>query len=330
MQKAWTNDAWADYLYLYSSGALLFGFALDVVFGDPHGFPHIANGMGKLIGALDKRLRRTVPGGALLCCIVVLICTGVPLAMLLICYSFSPIAGFILESFLCWQLLAARQLKIESMKVYDSLVKNDIEDARKNVSMIVGRDTATLDSGGVSRATIESIAESASDGVAAPLFYVMLGGAALGCLYKAVNTMDSIIGYKNEKYIDIGRAAAKLDDALNYIPSRLCALLMISAAFLLRLDGKGAYRIWRRDRRNHASPNSAQTEAVCAGALGIRLAGPISYFGKMLDKPYIGDDKRGVLPDDIIETNRLMYCTSVLALLFSVFFRLGVSLLVAI
>ena len=153
------------------------------------------------------------------------------------------------------------------------------------------------------------------------MLYIMLGGAALGCLYKAVNTMDSMVGYKNDKYLYFGHAAAKTDDVLNYIPSRLCALLMIATAYFLRFDGKNAFGIWRRDRRKHVSPNSAQTEAVCAGALGIRLAGPISYFGKMRDKPYIGDNTRPIRADDIVGANRLMCAVSVLTLVIALLFR---------
>ena len=311
-------------ILIWSSAALLTGFALDMIFGDPYSFPHIVRWMGTLIAALDKRLRRTVSGGILLVCIVASVCAGVPFALLSLCYRIIPPAGYILESFLCWQLLAAKQLKIESMKVYDSLNKNDVESARKHVAMIVGRDTAALDAAGITRAAVETVAENASDGVSAPLIYIMLGGAALGCLYKAVNTMDSMVGYKNDKYINFGRASAKLDDVLNYIPSRVCALLMIAAAFLLRVDGKGAFRIWRRDRREHASPNSAQTEAVCAGALGIRLAGPVSYFGKTQNKPYIGDAARPIQADDIPRANRLMYGASALTLALAILYRLGV------
>ena len=317
-------------IIVWSSGALLTGFALDMIFGDPYSFPHIARWMGTLVAVLDKRLRRTVFGGVLLCCIIVITCAGVPFALLFVCYRFFPPVGYALESFLCWQLLAAKQLYIESIKVYKCLLKNDIEGARKNVSMIVGRDTAALGEGDITRAAVETVAENASDGVTAPLLFLALGGAALGCLYKAVNTMDSMVGYKNKKYINFGRAAAKLDDALNYIPSRLCALLMIAAAFLLCFDGKGAFCTWRRDRRKHTSPNSAQTEAVCAGALGIRLAGPISYFGEMRNKPYIGNDTRAVRAEDILSANRLMYVTGLLTLIIALIFRLGVLLVAAI
>ena len=321
----------------WSLAALLTGFVLDMLFGDPYNFPHIVRWMGSLIAALEKLLRRKLPktergektGGVLLVCAVPLLCAGVPFAAVVLCYRFFPPLGFVLESFLCYQLLAAKSLKVESMKVYHSLRDGDAEGARKNLSVIVGRDTSVLDEEGITRAAVETVAENASDGVTAPLLYIMLGGTALGCLYKAVNTMDSMVGYKNARYLHFGRAAAKADDVLNYIPSRFCALLMVAAAYLLRFDGKSAYRIWRRDRRKHASPNSAQTEAVCAGALDIRLAGPISYFGKLRNKPYIGDDTRPVRANDIVDANRLMYAASVLALILVILFRviwLGVML----
>jgi adenosylcobinamide-phosphate synthase len=313
----------------WSTAAMLAGFILDRIFGDPYSFPHIVRWMGSLIAALEKLLCRVFPkgpkgelaGGVVLVCLMVLICAGVPLAVLFFAYSFFTPLGFLLESFLCYQLLAAKSLKLESMKVFHSLKAGDVEGARYNVSMIVGRDTAKLDANGIARAAIETVAENASDGVAAPLLFIMLGGAPLGCLYKAVNTMDSMVGYKNDKYLYFGRAAAKLDDVLNFIPSRLCALLLILSAKILRLDSKNAVRIWKRDRRKHASPNSAQTESVCAGALNIRLAGPAVYHGKLLDKPYIGDGGRPVMPEDIPRTNRMMYAASFLLLLAALAFR---------
>jgi len=314
---------------LWSAAALLTGFILDSIFGDPHRFPHIVRFIGSLIAALEKLLRRIFPatpgferlGGVFLVCLVVLICTGIPLVVLFVCYRFLPPVGYVLESFLCYQLLGARSLKTESMKVFHSIMDGDLEGAKVDVSMIVGRDTQSLDSNGIIRATVETVAENASDGVAAPLLYIMLGGAPLGCLYKAVNTMDSMVGYKNDRYLNFGRAAAKTDDVLNYIPSRICALFMIVSAYLLRFDGKGAFATWRRDRRNHASPNSAQTEAACAGALGIRLAGPISYHGTMVDKPYIGDDTRPIRADDIKDANRLMYAASAFTLILALLVR---------
>ena len=206
------------------------------------------------------------------------------------------------------------------MRVYERLKQGDLTGARQAVSRIVGRDTEALTAEEVAKAAVETVAENFSDGVAAPLFYMLLGGAPLALAYKAVNTMDSMVGYKNERYLYFGRAAAKLDDAANWVPSRLAALCWIGSAFLTGQDGRGAWRIWRRDRRRHASPNSAQTESACAGALGVQLAGPASYFGKAVDKPAIGDPGRTVEPEDIARANRMLYAAGGLAL--------GVGLLV--
>ena len=180
--------------------------------------------------------------------------------------------------------------------------------------MIVGRDTERLTEEGIIRAAVETVAENASDGVIAPLCYIALGGPVLGFLYKGINTMDSMVGYHNEKYEYFGRAAARLDDAANFIPSRFSALLMVGAAFVLRMDWRNGWRIFLRDRRNHKSPNSAQTEAACAGILGVRLAGDAWYFGKLVKKPYIGDDSRPVEAEDIVRANRLMYAAEWLGL----------------
>jgi adenosylcobinamide-phosphate synthase len=235
-----------------------------------------------------------------------------PLAILFCVYRVHPVAGFIVESFLCYQIMAVRDLKVESMKVYNYLKRDDLAGARWAVSRIVGRDTENLDADGVARAAVETIGENTADGVIAPLFYLALGGAVLGCFYKAVNTMDSMVGYKNEKYLRFGRTAARLDDVLNFLPSRLCALLLIAASALLRLDAANAARIWRRDRRNHESPNSAQSEAACAGALRIRLGGPAFYEGRLEEKPYIGDALRPIEAEDIARANRLLYVTAAL------------------
>jgi adenosylcobinamide-phosphate synthase len=232
-------------------------------------------------------------------------------------YYLHPILGCVTETILTYQILAAKCLCVESMKVYKALKTGPIENARKAVSMIVGRDTDQLDEAGVTRAAVETVAENTSDGVIAPMLYLAIGGPILGMLYKAINTMDSMIGYKNERYLDFGRAAAKLDDVVNFLPSRISAWLMIFACpFLgdhfIASEGK---RIYLRDRRKHASPNSAQTESVCAGALGIQLAGDASYFGKLVHKPTIGDGRRKVNPEDIRLTNRLMYGATILCLL---------------
>ena len=300
------------------AAAALAGFLLDFLFGDPHSMPHPVRALGSLIGWMEGWLRRIFPegkrgeliGGSILAGGVT---GGVSLTLLRAArFLFGPGGEFLCGAVMCYYLLAARSLRDESMKVCDSLRKGDIQEARRNVSMIVGRDTAGLDGEGIAKAAVETVAENTSDGVIAPLFYLFLGGPVLGWMYKAVNTMDSMVGYRNERYLYFGRAAARLDDLANLIPARLSALLMIGASFLLGMDGKGAERIWLRDRRNHKSPNSAQTEAVCAGALGVRLAGPAWYFGRRFEKPFIGDEKRKVEWEDIKRANRLMYGTAVM------------------
>lgn len=299
---------------------LLAGAMLDCLLGDPYSLPHPIRLIGRLISALEKWVRKRfenhlAAGGAVLAVLVLLASTAVPLGLLLLCYRMNAWLGAAVESVLYYYMLAARCLRDESMKVYRAFLENDTEKARRAVSMIVGRDTKPLDKNGIIRAAVETVAENTSDGVTAPMLYMGLGGAALGFFYKAANTMDSMIGYTSEKYIQIGRFAARLDDVLNYVPSRLTALLMILSAGIMQMDMKNAWKIWRRDRRNHASPNSAQTEAVCAGALDVRLAGDAYYFGELHRKPFIGDDIREIENEDIRRANRLMYCTSALMLI---------------
>lgn len=304
---------------------LVLGFFLDSIIGDPYTLPHPIRAIGKLISHLEKKVRGRFEnlrkGGILLALAVLIISTGVPVGILLLSYKIHTVLGVLVESVMTFYMLAARCLYDESMKVCRAAEKGDTESARQAVSMIVGRDTSVLDESGIIRAAVETVAENTSDGVTAPIFYMAIGGAAGGFFYKAANTMDSMIGYKNEKYADLGQFAAKLDDLLNLLPSRLTALLMIASAAILRYDAKKAYCIWRRDRRKHASPNSAQTEAVCAGALHIRLAGDAVYFGKLHKKPYIGDDDRPIEPSDIRRANKLMYCASLLMLILAVMVR---------
>ena len=301
----------------YHLAAILAGYLLDLCLGDPHSMPHPVRAIGNLIVWLEKYLRpagkkhATERGerraGVLFVCLVLLVTGSVAGAILWI----SRLGGIwiqtVVEAVMTYYLLAARSLRDESMAVCRKLEAGEIEEARYAVSMIVGRDTKPLSEAGIARAAVETVAENASDGVIAPLFYLAIGGPLLGWLYKAVNTMDSMVGYKNDRYLHFGRAAAKVDDLVNLIPSRLAALLLIVSAYLLRYDGKNAYRIWRRDRRNHKSPNSAQTESACAGALGLRLAGDAWYFGKLVPKPYIGDEIHPIEPQDIRRVNRLMY-----------------------
>ena len=276
--------------------ACIAGFLLDFLFGDPVWLYHPVRVIGNFISFGEKTLRRLfpkTPGGELAAGTVLWFLTAglsflIPSAVLLGAQMIHPALRFWVESFWCYQILAARCLVKESGKVYDRLKENNLPGARKAVSMIVGRDTENLTYEGVTKAAVETVAENTSDGVTAPLLFLLLGGAPLGFLYKAVNTMDSMLGYKNEKYLYFGRFPAGMDDVFNFIPSRITALLMITAAFLTGMDGKNAWRIYLRDRRKHASPNAAQTEAVCAGALRIRLAGDAVYFGKLYKKEYLG------------------------------------------
>jgi adenosylcobinamide-phosphate synthase len=307
----------------YSIAAFAAGYILDLIFGDPYWLPHPIRFIGSLISKTEKVVRKYVKntpnslifGGAILVILVLIISTAIPFLILYFLYRYLPWIGFLAESIMCYQILATKCLKVESMRVYHSLKNKNLPEARYNVSMIVGRDTDKLDEAGVARAAVETVAENTSDGVIAPMIYLAIGGPVLGFFYKAVNTMDSMIGYKNDAYLYFGRFAAKLDDAVNYIPARLAALLMILSCPFAGLDKKGAAKIYKRDKRNHASPNSAQTEAVCAGALGLKLAGDAYYFGKLHKKPTIGDETRQVEAEDIKRVNRLLYAVSFFAVI---------------
>jgi adenosylcobinamide-phosphate synthase len=302
--------------------AILLGFLLDLLLGDPPSFPHLVRGMGFLISRGEKLLRKIFPAheqlaGTLLTVIVGLVTFSVSLGILLVFYRINIWAGLLAEAILSWQVQAARCMQIEAMKVYAAAASGDLPRARKAVSMIVGRDTANLSMVQVIKAAVETVAENLSDGVIAPLFFTALGGPALGMLYKAVNTMDSMIGYDNERYLFFGRSAAKLDDAANWIPARLSGRLLIGAAAILGFDHKNAARVYRRDRDKHASPNSGHPEAACAGALGLALAGNAWYGGKLLEKPLIGDALREPVPNDIPASIKLMYGAELLFLPFA-------------
>lgn len=301
--------------------AFFSGFLLDLLLGDPYWLPHPIRLIGSLISGLEKKLRNgkaernsrnELKDGALLVFSVLTITVCVTAILIFAAYHIHPYLGVLTETIMTYQILATKCLKVESMKVCHCLQTEGLEAARKAVSMIVGRDTSVLDEEGVAKAAIETVAENTSDGVIAPMLYTALGGPIAGFFYKAVNTMDSMVGYKNEKYLYFGRAAARLDDLVNYIPSRISAWLMICAAFIggKSYSGRQAYKIYKRDNRKHASPNSAQTESVCAGALGIRLAGDACYFGKTVKKPFIGDACRSVEYEDIKRVNKLMYITA--------------------
>ena len=303
--------------------AIIAGFILDLIFGDPHWLPHPICLIGNLIGFIEGNLRpRLEPnknalllGGALMVVIVLVISFAVPMAILLAAAMVSPWLAFALETLMCYQIFATKCLRDESMKVYDALHNNDLADARVKLSWIVGRDTKNLDEEEITKGAVETVAENTADGIIAPMFYMFLGGVPLAFLYKGINTMDSMVGYKNDKFLYFGRCAAKLDDVANLIPARITGLVMIAAAFLLGLNGPGAWKVFWRDRYNHLSPNSAMTESVTAGALNIQLGGDHFYFGKLVHKDTIGDDIRPVCPEDIKKTNNLLYMTAVLCLL---------------
>ena len=315
--------------------ALILGFLIDLLLGDPRWLYHPVRIIGNGISLLEKILRRMfpkTPGGEKTAgfFLVLLICIGsggVPFLLLYLAYHIHTVLGIALETFMCYQMLAVKSLKAESMRVYEALKKPDLPGARTAVSMIVGRDTRSLSAAGVTKAAVETIAENTSDGIIAPLFYMAIGGPALMFLYKGINTMDSMVGYKNEKYLHFGRYAAKLDDIANYIPARISAWLMILASFFAGFDWKNAKKIFLRDRYNHASPNSAQTEAVMAGALDIQLAGNAFYFGKLYEKPTIGDAVREVETEDIKRANRLLYASAALGTLFFALIRIGIFML---
>lgn len=317
--------------------AILTGFILDLLWGDPPFLPHPVRLIGRAIAGGERGIRKIMPrtpryellGGGVLVLIVVGGTGALAWGIVSLAGRIHPAVQFAVESVMVYQVLAVKDLKEESMAVYRALKEkdikksgaqeagieeNDLSRARALLSRIVGRDTARLDAGGITRAAVETVAENTGDGVIAPLFFMALGGPVLGLAYKAVNTLDSMIGYKNERFLYFGRAAARLDDLTNYLPARAAAWLMIGAARLLALDSQGAKRIYKRDKSNHSSPNSAHTEAACAGALGVRLGGDASYFGKPVHKPTIGDPTREIEAEDIVRANRLLYMTAGLGL----------------
>jgi adenosylcobinamide-phosphate synthase len=299
---------------------ILLGFILDTIIGDPYKLPHPIRWIGSFISILEKLCRKIAKSntmlmilGAILVFIVIFVSGGITLLALKLA-SFNKYAYLIVSSVICYYMLAGKSLKTESMKVYKAFENNDTEGARKAVSMIVGRDTQSLTKEGIIKAAVETVAENSSDGVVAPLIYMLIFGPVGGVVYKAVNTMDSMIGYVEEKYFYIGKFAAKLDDVLNYIPARISGILVIISAFILRYNYKNAFRIFKRDRRKHASPNSAQTESAMAGALGVQLAGDATYFGVVHKKPYIGDKKREIENEDIKRANDIMYTMTIICL----------------
>lgn len=302
--------------------ALILGFLLDCLLGDPRTIPHPVVLMGKLISLLEKAFRQLFPktvlgenlAGLCIWLVTVAVSFCVPFGLLKLAGMVSPWLRVALQAVFCWQVLAANGLKKESMRVYTALKTGTIQDARQAVSMIVGRDTQELDADAVTRAAVETVAENCSDGVIAPMLYFAIGGGPLAFAYKAVNTMDSMLGYVEMPYKNVGLVPARLDDVFNFLPARISGIFMLLAGGILRLNFRNGWKIFKRDRYNHASPNSAQTESACAGLLGLRLAGDAWYHGVLHKKKYIGDPLRPITPEDIPLSNKLMYATAVLTL----------------
>lgn len=304
-------------------GALCVGFVLDLLWGDPRWLPHPVVLLGHLISGLEKLVRRVagadannlMAGGFFLVLVVCSVAFCVPYFLLAWLHRVAPWLAWCVEAFLCFQIFATRSLADAAREVYKSLTQSEnLDAAREKLSYIVGRDTRELSKTEIIKAAIETVAENTSDGVIAPLFYLLLGGVPLGMFYKAVNTMDSMLAYRTADYLYIGRCAAKLDDAANFLPARLSAFLLLLAVKLMNLNVAQAWQIFRRDRYNHLSPNSAQTESVVAGALQLQLGGGHYYFGEFVPKKTIGEAGREPEPRDILRTNQLLYTTAVAGL----------------
>jgi len=307
---------------------MIIGFLLDLLLGDPDSRWHPIAWIGRFIASCERFLRPRFPanpagertGGAVLALVVVLVSAALPTALLWLCARLSPLLAIGVNALLCWLLVAVKSLRVESLAVYARLEGSDLAAARRAVSRIVGRDTRDLTASQVASAAVETVAESTVDGIVSPLLYMALGFAPLGFFFKAASTMDSMIGYRNARYQYFGTVAARLDDALNFLPARLGGALMCLAAFLLGEDGRNAWRIFRRDRLAHASPNSAHAEAACAGALGLTLGGDASYFGVLHHKLTQGDGRRAEA-GDIRRANRLTLVTAILGLVFGLLLR---------
>ncbi len=293
-------------------------FAADLLFGDPRRLPHPVVGIGRLIAGLEHllydRIRPRRLGGVVLTALTLLICGALAWGLLAVTARLHPLLAAVTAVWLAWTCLAARELHRQSAAVVAALTKGDLDGARSALALIVGRDTAELDDQGVLRACLETVAENTSDGIVAPLLYLGLGGPVAGILYKAASTLDSMIGYRTERYRHFGWAAARLDDLLNWAPARLTALLIVGASLLLRYDARTAWRILRRDARRHASPNAGWPEAAVAGALGVQLGGAASYFGTRQSKPTFGDGGRSLTGDDYRRMILLMYAVTLLTL----------------
>jgi adenosylcobinamide-phosphate synthase len=296
---------------------IVIGFGMDLLFGDPYWLPHPIRFIGNGIKGVENILRKFIKGekeervgGIILTIVIVTLTYALTCFLLYMSGTIHPYLKIGLETFLIFQILATKSLDRESRKVYTQLKEGNLSEARKYLSYIVGRDTKDLDENEITRGTIETVAENISDGIIAPLIYTFIGGAPLGMAYKAINTLDSMVGYKNEKYLNFGRASARLDDFVNYIPARLTAFFIVAAAGFLGYNWKDGFRITKRDCRNHKSPNSGYPESAVAGVLGIQIGGTNTYFGEKIYKPTIGDPTRPLEKDDIKRTIGIMYAAA--------------------
>lgn len=301
--------------------SIYIGYTIDLIIGDPYSFPHPVIYIGKLIKSVENIIRKIFQdekylklAGFILWFITVGI-TYLITYLIIRISKFSNITFLIANSFIIYTTLATKCLKDEAVKIYNVLKSGDIQESRKQLSYIVGRDTSNLNEAEIIRATVETVAENTVDGIISPMFYAFIGGAPLAMAYKAVNTLDSMVGYKNDKYINLGFASAKIDDIANYIPARVCVIFMTLASFILRFDYKKCFKIAIRDRKNHKSPNCAYSEGAVAGSLGIQLGGTNVYFGKAVYKPTIGDKDREIEIEDIKKTNKIMYVSSISSLI---------------
>ena len=309
------------------------GYALDLIIGDPYSFPHPVRYIGKLISIVEKQIRKITSSdkglkiaGFFLWFIVVGATFGITTLVLQL-FKFNKLAYFIVNTILIYTTLATKCLKDESVKIYKVLKTGDLEKSRIQLSYIVGRDTKNLNEKEIVRATVETVAENTVDGIIAPLFYGFIGGAPLAMAYKAVNTLDSTVGYKNDKYYYLGFASAKIDDIANYIPARLGVILLPLGSLFTGFNFQDALKIGIRDRKNHKSPNCAFSEGAVAGALGIQLGGTNVYFGKEVYKPTIGDKTREIEIEDIVRTNKIMYSSSIISIIiFTVAYYLVIAL----
>lgn len=304
-------------LLKYHILALLAGYILDLIVGDPHEHFHPIRLIGNLISATEKKIYKDKKERGLLLVLIVLSVVFITVFFIIFtAYKINALVGIIVEAILSFYCLATKSLAVESGNVIKALNEEGIVAARKQLSMIVGRDTENLSEEEVIKAAVETVAENTADGVVSPMIYLCLGGPVLGFLYKAINTMDSMVGYKNDRYGNYGYYPARLDDISGYITSRISALLIVLSAYILPgFDGNSAFRIFKRDRYNHKSPNSAQSESAYAGAMGLKLAGGAFYFGKWVEKPYIGDEVNKIGRGDVERSHKLLYMTSLLSII---------------